>query len=99
MDEEQIRNQDQCKIINPSRRFSERNKESPKPKNATTYSCAVTLALEGTTQVIDNDGSTSGTKEEGISLTKTIASTSDDNDLAVESKLRRHYECDFMRGI
>lgn len=51
------------------------------------------LALEGTTQIVDDDGSTAGTEEQAVGLTKTTTGASDDNDLAVEPQLLSHCEC------
>lgn len=52
--------------------------------------CGVALALERASQVVDNNTSSSRAKKSGVGLTKTPASPSNDDDLAVEPQLACH---------
>lgn len=55
------------------------------------YLGRVALALEGSTEVVDDDGSTARAEEQAVGLTKTTAGTGDNDDLAVEPQLLSHF--------
>lgn len=57
------------------------------------YLGRVALALEGSTEIVDDNGSTARAEEEAVGLTKTTTGAGDHDDLAVKPQLLSHVEC------
>jgi hypothetical protein len=55
-----------------------------------TYLAGAAIALERTTEVVDNNAGAARGKEKGVDLTQATTGTGDDDDLAVVSQLLSH---------